>query len=126
MTSSIESPTRQALAAPTLVGVRPARSDSADACQMRTRTGQYISFVTFAATSRTPRRSSDDSSGHDSSNSPSSSVGFTYPGGSPEVDPAHEGSRGSYGSDEIGESGVSMRSLSDDASSDAGLGDGSD
>eukprot|EP00965_Chrysotila_dentata_P030434 1012936-Pleurochrysis_carterae.AAC.1 len=40
MTSSIESPTRQALAAPILVGIRPARSDSADACQIRNRTGQ--------------------------------------------------------------------------------------
>eukprot|EP00965_Chrysotila_dentata_P089906 2967813-Pleurochrysis_carterae.AAC.1 len=104
MISSIEGQTRQDLAAPTLVGIRSARSDSTDACQIRTRTGH---------------------SRHDSSNSPSSNVGFTYPGGNPEVDPAHEGSLGSYGSDGIGESGVTMRSLSDDALSDACLGDGS-
>eukprot|EP00965_Chrysotila_dentata_P087067 2874134-Pleurochrysis_carterae.AAC.1 len=53
MTSSIENPTQQAAIAPMLVDNRSARSDSADAFQTHTRTGQWSSLATFAATSDT-------------------------------------------------------------------------
>eukprot|EP00965_Chrysotila_dentata_P081516 2690995-Pleurochrysis_carterae.AAC.1 len=68
--------------APTLVHARSTRSDSADAFQIRSLTGQYSSFTTLAATSQTYRASSGNRLGRDSSTSHFSMPGLTYPGGS--------------------------------------------